>query len=170
MREEYDRLVNNKWKALPPEMAKNVDKEYAAKFVKKAWRAKMKTKFPFKIAYTSGNRNTWVRGMVCYINTEKGWDEIVHLWSHFIGRRKRLKPHSNAHLVIERDFTDLAIAEFVGKMSETKPKASGPEKRAESVRKRIEAWEKKLNRAKNALKKLNRQKAYYDKTLGSVGL
>lgn len=165
---EYDRLVNSKWQALSNDEIHSVDPKIAERFAKKSWRRTMKKKFPYKIKLTSGNRKTWVRSGVLNINPENGWKEIVHLWSHWIGYCKRLKPHGNDHLRIERDLTDLAIAEFVGKKSSQKemaPKPSLQEKRAESVCKRLAAWEARKKRVDAAIKKLRRKKTYYDKAL-----
>lgn len=158
---EYDRLVNRKWQSLPHETIFAVDKKMAEKFVKKSWRKIMKGKFPYKIEFTSGNRHTWVYRNVCRINPDKGWKEIVHLWSHYLGRRKRFKPHGNEHLCVERDCTDLAIAEFVGKQTPEKPKPSVTETRAANVDKRLLAWQRKLKRAQTAIQKLKRQQKYY---------
>ena len=167
---DYDRLINRKWQAVDRNKIFDMPFEIAERFIRASWRKHMGTKFPYAVRKTSGNRHTWVRCRVCYINTEKGWKDAVHSWSHWLGYRKGLKPHGDDHMKLEKELTIMAIDKYVGVKPKPKPaQPSVVERRALSVNARIKRWEAKCRRAENALKKLRNQKRYYDKKLGVAG-
>lgn len=166
MRSEYDRLVNAKWQALDHETVFAVDMVTVEKFLRAGWLAHMKTPFIYKVKETSGNRQTWCRGLVFYVNPADGWKEISHSLSHWITYKKGWKDHGEEHLRCERDLTNLAIEKFVGKAPPPeKPKPDAAWRRYEKVLDGIDRWEKKLSRAQNALAKLRKQQKYYERKL-----
>ena len=74
----------------------------AKRYVRKMWRDSMGYRLPYDIKQTSGNRYTWVRRKVLYINCDQGWREINHLFSHWIGYRKNFsRPHCAEHACLE---------------------------------------------------------------------
>lgn len=82
------------------------DFKIASKAVKALWKKEMQTKFPYTITEVSGNRHTWCRRNNFVINTSKGWAEIVHGLSHWIGYQKKLKrPHCAEHATLEYRMT-----------------------------------------------------------------
>jgi hypothetical protein len=128
---------------------------------------------PFKL--TSGNRYSWTRRGVFYVNPNhrdghftNGWDGLVHDISHWAGRRlyADYDPHDHRHAFIER-----TLAEHVVKSGWLDGKLKRPEKpkppidrtavRAARVDRQIATWERKAKRAEVALKKLYRQQKYY---------
>ena len=115
----WDRLVNNKFDGKQPILSE-VDSLYAArklyrKAMGKAWRGEFKL--------TSGNRYTWIRRGVFYVNPDKregpfansvrGLRAIIHDVSHICHYRLRPKDaaHSKHQAYLERDLTDYAISQ-----------------------------------------------------------
>ena len=111
----WDRLVNNKWERRSPVLS-GEDSIYAArklyrKAMGQAWRGEFKL--------TSGNRYTWIRRGVFYVNPNKetwylsGLRCIIHDVSHICHYRLRPnhEPHSKHQAYLERDLTDYAISQ-----------------------------------------------------------
>ena len=132
-----------------------------------------------KFALTSGNRYTWTRRGVFYVNPDKpewgvgrGWKTMCHDISHWAHRRLYGgKPHTSQHAFIERKLAEHVIQSgwLDGKLKrepKDQPPANLQAARATRIEGRIKAWESKKRRAEKALKKLRRQQAYYRKTLG----
>jgi hypothetical protein len=165
---DYVRVMGKTWGGVPPEQMWNVWENHAKSYVRAFWKQEMGVTFPWKIRIGSGNRNTWLQGKVFTVNPNAGWHDINHDMSHFIHWRKTGLSHKGGHMSVERDGAQLIKRRFLEsgpKPEKAKPEVSVVAKRAASVDRRIVGWEKKLKRAKNALKKLKKQKRYYVKKL-----
>ena len=123
----WDRLVNNKFDGKQPILSE-VDSLYAAR---KLYRKAMGREWCGEFKLTSGNRYTWIRRGVFYVNPDKrergsiqqafGFDNdevrgvraIIHDVSHIC--HYRLRPNDAAHskhqAYLERDLTDYAISQ-----------------------------------------------------------
>tara|TARA_R110000765_G_scaffold217155_1_gene321788 strand:+ start:114 stop:545 length:432 start_codon:yes stop_codon:yes gene_type:complete len=113
----WDRLVNNKFNGLQPILSE-VDSLYAAR---KLYRKAMGREWCGEFKLTSGNRYTWIRRGVFYVNPDKrergsivrGVRAIIHDVSHIC--HYRLRPNDAAHskhqAYLERDLTDYAISQ-----------------------------------------------------------
>jgi hypothetical protein len=93
----------------------------------------------FKWQATSGNRSTWPRAGVFYVNPDEfpfgGWKDICHGISHWAGRRlfPDAKPHDARTAFIERTLAEHVVASgwLDGKLRrQAKPKPTGIELRA----------------------------------------
>ena len=143
--------------------------------------------FKGKVKITSGNRHTWIRGDVFYVNPDQrcwngrgGWPEIVHHLAHYCQRRRypRAKPHSEQELYLERDLTDYVIdnnfLEGALKKEPKKPltalektslKYEKTEKAIGRANKKLKHLNSQVLRTENRLKKLAKQKKYYEKAM-----
>ena len=112
----WDRLVNNKFDGKQPILSE-VDSLYAAR---KLYRKAMGKEWRGEVKLTSGNRYTWIRRGVFYVNPDKregvnvrGLRAIIHDVSHIC--HWRLRPNDAAHskhqAYLERDLTDYAISQ-----------------------------------------------------------
>lgn len=131
---------------------------------------------PFKgtMRLTSGNRYTYIRRGVFYVNPDQdggGWHEIVHGISHYAS--SRLHPnapgHGAQHAFIERELIAYVVEQgwLEGKLKrEAKPEEDPIAERHARVLARIAAWESKQRRAETALRKLARQRRYYETRVG----
>jgi len=132
--------------------------------------------YEFKL--TSGNRYTWTRRGVFYVNPAQhqwgvgnGWQTIVHNIAHWAGRKlyPGAKPHDHRTAFIERKLAEHVVNSgwLDGKLKrepKPKPEIDRVALRAARVEASIKRWESKRKRADNALKKLRRQQRYYAKT------
>ena len=165
---DYIRVMGKAWGDVSPEQMRNVWESHAKSYVRAFWKQEIGVKFSWKIRIGSGNRNTWLQGNVFTVNPKAGWRDINHDMSHFIHWRKTGLSHKGNHMSVERDGAQLIKRRFLEsgpKPKKAKPEVSVVAKRAASVDRRIVGWEKKLKRAKTALKKLKKQKRYYVKKL-----
>ena len=169
-REEWDRLVNNKWPAdIPPPSAQE-----AITGAKRLYRRAMGRPFRGKVVATTGNRITWVRRGVLYVNPNErgqGWQEIVHSLAHYCHRRLNpgKRPHDWRALEIEASLTRYAVENgfHQGKLK-SKPRGTKPPEPVSVVRQqrlldRKKAWEAKRRRADTALKKIDKSLRYYER-------
>lgn len=168
-RQQYQ-TVNAQWPdKLPPLTAQE-----AVAAVKRLWRFAMKRPLPTRRwRFTSGNRyNNLYRGI---INPERGWHDLVHHVSHRC--HARLYPGEKAHdefgrhAFLEKQMIQHVIASgwLDGKLRRDRPAKPKPDVRAirhQRVVARIEAWESKRKRAETALRKLRRQRRYYEGARG----
>lgn len=138
---------------------------------------KPRHRFRGSFKLTSGNRHTWTRRGVFYVNPNKsgwrfrGWEAIVHDVSHWAGRR--LYPGANPHdarvAFIERKLAEHVVSSgwLDGKLKrkprEEKPQSDPREVKLQRVLARIKSWERKQRRAQTALRKLARTRAYYQR-------
>ena len=124
---------------------------------------------PIAVKVTSGNRYSRIRSGTLYVNPEHGWRGMVHSLSHTFHYRLRPNdsPHSDNHRSLEREMIGYVIERgwLDGKLKpEPKaPKPTAAEQKRLHVEALIKAWETKARRADTALKKLRKQKAYYDR-------
>jgi PIN domain nuclease of toxin-antitoxin system len=138
-----------------------------------------KRKFRGKFKPTSGNRRTWTRGGVFYVNPAyrhpsfSGWKGIVHDISHWafnrLYDRNRLGPHAPQHAYIERRLAEYVVKSgwLDGKLARAKAKPPTDRQQARYARtvELIAAWERKEKLAKTKLRKLKLRKKYYEKSL-----
>lgn len=161
--------VNGQW---PNDMPKVTGQEAIAG-AKRLYRHFMKRAYKGKWKLTSGRRHTQQRSMVFYVNPAKsegytGWKDIVHAMSHYV--HSRLHPegkgHGAGHSYLEREMIDYVLAQgwLDGKLKRaTKPKPAVIDIRYTRVCNGLVKWQSKLKRANTAIKKLKRQKAYYER-------
>jgi hypothetical protein len=148
----------------------------ATRAVRKMYRHLSGHKFPYRITETSGNRYTWLRGSEFRVNVEKGWGDLIHLFSHWYYTEKiGGRPHSKVHARIERKLRAWAIKN--GWMNGALKKAELPpipppliadirakkiEKRQRQIKgleRKIKALTTRLKRAKRSLGALERYAA-----------
>lgn len=116
--------VNNQW---PEGTREGRDlkptSQEAMTAARRLYRFAMKKPFAGKVVLTSGNRYTWIRRGVLYVNPDLGggdpvcfvdgvpqprgggWHELVHLMSHLCANRlfPHAKGHGHQHESLERD-------------------------------------------------------------------
>jgi len=146
----------------------------AKNLLKALWKKEVGTKFPYKtIKQVSGNRNTWVRRGVVSINCDKGWGDIVHLWSHWLDYKlnPNNRPHSAEHSLIELRCTKhffekgyLEKSRCANEQPKVKKRINKVAQRYERMLKRQKAWSKKLKLANTNLAKVNKEILKYEKT------
>ena len=144
--------------------------------VRRLYRMAMKKPWSGKVKLTSGRRYTWPRRGTYFINPAGhhfgGWKDIVHDVSHYCHRRLHptKRPHDFRHLLLEREMVTYVVSQgwLDGKLRRpetAKPKADPQQERYQRILARIKGWQSKEKRAATALKKLGRQRAYYEKVL-----
>jgi len=115
---EYDRLINNKWKAanLPipsDENAMRGARMIYKKAMKRPWKGKT------KIVHAS-NMYTWIRRGTLVVNPNRpdywqrtGWADIVHLLSHWCHSelRPNERPHSRHQMELEKELTNYVLSD-----------------------------------------------------------
>lgn len=169
----WDRLVNSKW---PPGIATPSDAE-AITGAKRLYRKAMGKPWRGPVTITSGNRHTWIRRGVLYVNPNytwrPGWPGIVHAIAHYAHARKHPgdRPHSARQAYIERDLTDYALANgfLEGRLNRPKRQASKPDpvvSRYQRILARQSKWQTKLKRAENALAKVRKERRDYERRHG----
>src|ERR1051325_3538871 len=92
--------VNAEW---PPDLPPLTPQE-AVSAAKRLYRFGTKKPWGRAIKLTSGNRHTWARYGVLYVNPDQGWRSLVHDMSHLAHRRLRpsLSGHDWRHAHLER--------------------------------------------------------------------
>jgi hypothetical protein len=161
----YER-VNALWPegGLPP-----LTDQEAISAAKRLYRLGMGQAFKGEFRITTGNRNTWIRNRVFVVNPSKGWHNLVHSISHLSHYRKHpgKSGHHWTHAEYERKMIEAVVSKgwLNGSLRREQPVVDSAAIRYQRVLKRIDNWERKLKRAENALTKLRKTKAYYDKKL-----
>ena len=150
-----------------------VDFNTAKNLIRALWRKEVGTKFPYRnIKQVTGNRHTWVRRGVVAINCERGWGDIIHLWSHWIDNRvnPNLRPHSAEHSLIELRCTKYFFDKgFLQKSNEAlanpkvKKKINKVAQRYERMLKRQKAWDRKLKLAQTNVVKVAKEIRKYER-------
>ena len=170
---DYNRVVEKIWDENSTlAQRNNVHPNLAMNYVRAFWKQEMGRKFPYKLRVGSGNRRTWRDSKGFTVNPDQGWHDINHDMSHYIERCKTGAAHSDQHLRLERNGAALICKRFLRDEPYEEPKKSTRDLQAERAARidaRIKKWEPKLKRATTALKKLRKQKKYYDKVLEERG-
>ena len=169
-RELYQRM-NERW----PKNAPAPSPAEAITGAKRLWRHAMGRSFKGQVKLTSGNRSTWIRDGILYVNPNEapwcnGWREIVHGIAHLAHRRlnRRDASHSAKQAYIERDLVAYVLDHgfLDGKLKpKTEPK-SKPDvvvTRYNRILAREKAWQSKLTRAQNAVDKVRRERREYER-------
>lgn len=173
-REKYQH-VNSQWPEIVPELTGHE----ALAAAKRLYRFAMKKPYKGKWKLVSGNRYTWVWNHTFCVNPNytgrgavNGWHDLVHFVSHYCHRRlwPAHKPHSATHHHLEREMVAYVIKSgwLDGKLkgkAQTKAPVDQKAVRLARINSRIDKWEAKRKRAHNALKKLERQRKYYERTM-----
>jgi hypothetical protein len=98
-----------------------------------------------------------------------GWPDLAHMMSHAIFRelKPHLRPHDRRHEYLERDIVAFIIDQgwLDGRLKPKPKKAPKPvtEVRYAAVLTKLAKWNTKLKRAQTAIRKLQRQKRYYER-------
>src|SRR6185295_8961704 len=168
--------VNGSW---PEGPLPKPDGDEAVRGAKRLFRKFTGRAYRGKWMATSGRRNTWPYRGIFYVNPDRkcdhggGWRAIVHSMSHFVHYFKGgSRPHDafGRHAFLEREMIAYVVESgwLEGKLKRTaKPKAPVDVKqvRYRALLAKIAKWESKQRRAVTALKKLKRQRTYYERVL-----
>lgn len=168
--------VNSQW----PDVLPPLSDQEALAGTKRLYRKATGKAFKGEWKITTGNRRTWVRNHVFYVNpgstgwtgdARPGWPDIVHNISHYA--HWKLHPtwasHGPAHRELEEDLTRYVIEQgWLQGTLKREPKAVVPaiDRRYTNVVAGIVRWTTKLKRAKTALTKLERKLKYYERKRG----
>lgn len=166
-RQEWYRRVNAAWPAVVPPLTA----EEAVRAGPRLYRfvtGRTWSKFG-EVRITSGNRYTWIRRGVMYVNPAQGWKGLVHLLSH---RLDKSGSHGAEHARLELRMIKQVVQRgwLEGKLLAVpveRPAPSAADRAAERYARlceRTSDWERKQKRAMTALKKLARQRAYLERT------
>lgn len=147
----------------------------AAKAVRKMYRHLKGIPFKYPIVETSGNRYTWMMYGAFRINVEKGWDDLIHLFSHWYYRRNiGGSPHSKVHARLERKLRKWAVSKGWMNGALLKPEVEEVEPTKDEVRselierrmkqvarleRKIKALTTRMKKAKRSLAALERNQA-----------
>lgn len=145
---------------------------------RRIWRKGMGRPWRGKVKLTSGWRYTWPRGGTLYVNPDcrgGGWHELVHDLSHAICNRlfPNAKGHGFQHAHTEKELIRYVVESgfLDGKLRRDKPAKAKPDKRTErhaATLAKLARWQSKLKRAQTAIRKLERTRRYYEKTVSDV--
>lgn len=158
--------VNAVWPATIPPLTE----QEAAAAARRLYRIAVDAPFKGRIKFVTGRRHTRFVYGTLNINVKRGWHSLVHTISHRAHRRLNpgRKPHDFRHAFIEKTLIAAVVSRgwLDGKLKrpeKPKPAVDQRQLRYQRVLARIAAWQKKAKRADTALKKLSRQKAYYER-------
>lgn len=170
-RQWYER-TNAEWPAVVPVPTP----EEAIRGARKLWRFVRGRKCTLPVVLTSGNRSTWVSRGVLRVNPDcqdghgGGWKSLVHDLGHYLGGK-----HGKAHARFEARMIRVVVKRgwLTGALKPTPAPAPTPAVdaravRAERIAARLDRWEAKERRARNAIKKLRRQYARMARGVGAV--
>lgn len=180
-RKEWYRRVNAAWPAqLPP-----LTPIEAIRAARKLYRFALGATFPAQnVRLTSGRRYSYIRRGIMFVNpgghsagSRRGWEALVHDLSHYFDNRLSpdTRPHASAHARLEiRLIKEVVARGWLGgslkdeERTETTAAVAAPQaEKLGRVLRLMEGWEKKRRRAENALRKLGRQRRYYERKLGA---
>jgi len=167
-RKEWYERVNAAWpKDVPP-----LTGGEAIRAAGRLWRWARGYTFAGEIRETSGNRYTWTSRGVLLVNPSHGWKRFIHDLSHLFwqqaNRDQEVRPHEKGHGRLELRMIKEVLRRgwLDGRLrSEPRPAATRgeiTERRYRAVLSREETWSRKLARAENALRKVRRQRRYYE--------
>ena len=139
---------------------------------KRLYRIAMGRPWKGPVKLTSGNRYTYPRSGVLYVNPDwrnGGWHEIVHLISHYAAYRLHKEAHGPRHAFIERELITAVVSKgwlegkLVRKARPPKAKPDAADARLQRLRERLVGWQRRHKRAATAIRKLEKQVRYYEK-------
>ena len=153
----------------------------AERAARRLWRFAMGETLRLPIVQTTGNRFTWTHRGTLRVNATAGWRRFVHDLSHlFVSRcNPGERPHSKFHARFEAKLIREVIRRgwLDGKLRD-KPKAAvvqpvaGPNDKRLAMLARIDAnaerWQRKADRARRALAKLQRRRRYYERAIAKA--
>jgi hypothetical protein len=147
---------------------------------KRLYRIGLKKPFRGRMQLTSGNRRTWVRSGVFYVNPDwtgwtgkgGGWHELVHDISHYVSFRMHpnARGHGFQHAFIEKELIKAVVeGGWLQRKLLRQTKAKAPvdirQVRHQRTLASIKRWQAKEKRARNALRKLKRTSRYYERQM-----
>jgi hypothetical protein len=95
------------------------DFKLAKRFIKEIWKEVLEKDFPYPMhpLPVTGNRHTWIRNGVLYINCEKGWQNINHAIGHLMAYKKypNKRPHSVENAWLEVRGAKLVVEKYLNK-------------------------------------------------------
>jgi hypothetical protein len=143
--EDYNRIIGNAWDGVSRADKRTLTLEHGEQYAVEYWRRHFETAtVPWNsVKKTSGNRNSWVRNRQLKINVSDGWEDLNHLFSHYVGRRLGYKPHGSQHIELERDGALLIREKYLPitvALPVVEPKPKRPRRRQES----IEDWAERI--------------------------
>ena len=160
-RPRYQRA--NAWpNEIPP-----LTRDEAAKAVQRLWKKFGNIGWTPRLA-PEKVRRVWIPAKPPFNTLHRGWRRLVHDMSHRIARHlhPNRPPHDLRHEWLEGEMVEYVLStDWLqgGLKPKEKPARPAQELRYERVLVRLASWERKAKRAENAIKKLRRQKAYYEK-------
>lgn len=171
----YDQ-INSSW---PRDLDAPSDQE-AVTGAKRLWKFATGQTWRGPVKITSGGRYTWIRGGVLHVNPRGrgnahirgGWPDICHDLSHLANYHLGRGGHDEDQSVLERELQQYCLDHgfHLGKLkrkTQEKPARDLVKERYEKILAREANWAKKFKRAQTALKKVNRERATYEKRHGS---
>lgn len=171
----WARLVNERFGSDQPILSP----EESIRAAKKLYRHAMGKSFTGPIKLTSGNRNTWVRNGVLYVNpdevrTNRGLREMIHSISHYCHSRLHPKdaPHSKRQAALEGRLAKFALtkgfADGALKREAPAPKAKPPliQQRYARIVNRRDKYKAEIERATRLLAKAEREVREYERRHG----
>jgi hypothetical protein len=107
----WKELVNDRFGSERPILSP----EESIRAAKKLYRHAMGKSFPGRVELTSGNRYTWVRRGVLWVNPDQrgmGFREMIHSLSHYCHRRLHPNdaPHSKRQAKLEGRLVEFALS------------------------------------------------------------
>lgn len=160
----YER-VNKTW----PETVPSLTDVEAVKAGKKLYRFVFGKTWSGMIRVTKGRRYSWIRRGEMIVNPSRGWKTLVHDLSHRFNYYIDGTAHGGTHARLERRMIKEVLKRgwLEGTLKTIpvtpKEKPSKVVSKLQSIVKRLDTWERKKRRAENAIKKLTRQKKYYER-------
>lgn len=181
-RDLWDRFVNNRFDGAQPVLSP----EESIAAARKLYRHAFGKAFPGRVELTTGNRYTWVRRGVLYVNPDKreghtrGLRSIIHDLSHFAHSRlnPRDAPHSKRQARLEQRLAKFALARnwHEGGLRKPEPAAKPePEPKAKvdpvvaryrRMVSRRDRWARELERAKRLYAKAESEVRTYERRHG----
>lgn len=172
----WDRMVNERFGGEQPILSG----EESIKAARKLYRLAMGKQWRGKVEVTTGNRYTWVRRGVLFVNPDKrevhtrGLRSIIHDMSHYCHRL--LHPADSAHSVrqarLERDMVEAAIDRgwLDGSLKPPAKPEPAPKAKPDVVQHRYarmvarrDKWAREAERAKRLLAKAEREVRTYER-------
>jgi hypothetical protein len=161
IRDRYDEVA-----AAWPDDIPALSAQEAVSAAKRLYRFGMGKAFKGTFRITSGNRYSYIRGGVFYVNPERGWRELIHSTSHLVFSllHPEASGHDPGHVHHEREMAIYAVSRgwLRGSLkSAFKPLQNTTLSKLARIDAAAARWQKKLRRAETAIKKLKNKRQYY---------